>query len=262
MLDPHTSLGIAQIVFYAPMVPLAIYLMKRNGRIRPRMAWWPLIPFSLMRLAGGPVIIALEKNPESLGLIIAAIILLNVGVIPLIVADLGLTRVILMDNYSHSPHSNRIGGLLRATFVIAAGLLGAGGGLGSQTSADLRDVGHGLTLAGYIVFAVELVVLTAMQVYFWRRRSDYLESSRKVLCGVLLASPFIMVRTVYGILVVVYQNNGATRWNPVYGSAVVFAFMGLLMEYIALCLYLYTGYSIHPGRGLPVEPVTVPAGKV
>jgi len=47
MLDPHTSLGIAQTVFYAPMVPLAIYLMKRNGRIRPRMAWWPLIPFSL-----------------------------------------------------------------------------------------------------------------------------------------------------------------------------------------------------------------------
>ncbi len=46
-----------------------------------------------MRLAGGPVIIALEKNPESIGLIIAAIILLNVGVIPLIVADLGLTRV-------------------------------------------------------------------------------------------------------------------------------------------------------------------------
>ena len=45
-----------------------------------------------MRLAGGPVIIALQKNPESIGLIIAAIILLNVGVIPLIVADLGLTR--------------------------------------------------------------------------------------------------------------------------------------------------------------------------
>ncbi len=85
-----------------------------------------------------------------------------------------------MDNYSHSPHSNRIGGMLRATFVIAAGLLGAGGGLGSQTSADLRSVGHGLTLAGYIVFAVELVVLTAMQVYFWRRRSGFLESSQKV----------------------------------------------------------------------------------
>lgn len=46
-----------------------------------------------VRLAGGPIIIALEKNPDNLGLIIAAVILLNVGVIPLIVADLGLTRI-------------------------------------------------------------------------------------------------------------------------------------------------------------------------
>lgn len=49
MLDPHTSLGIAQTVFYVPMLPLAIWLMVRNGKIRPRMAWWPLIPFSLSR---------------------------------------------------------------------------------------------------------------------------------------------------------------------------------------------------------------------
>lgn len=51
-----------------------------------------------VRLAGGPVLIALEakKDPDgsfSVGLLIAAIILLNVGVIPLIVADMGLTRL-------------------------------------------------------------------------------------------------------------------------------------------------------------------------
>ena len=46
-----------------------------------------------MRLAGGPIIIALEKDPNNIGLIIAALVLLNVGVIPLIVADLGLTRI-------------------------------------------------------------------------------------------------------------------------------------------------------------------------
>lgn len=54
MTDSHTALGIAQIVFYVPMVPLAIYLMVRNGKIRPRMAWWPLIPFSLSKLQKPP----------------------------------------------------------------------------------------------------------------------------------------------------------------------------------------------------------------
>lgn len=52
-----------------------------------------------VRLAGGPVIIAMMVNMDNnhgipdTGLTIAAIILLNVGVIPLIVADLGLTRI-------------------------------------------------------------------------------------------------------------------------------------------------------------------------
>lgn len=113
MLNSHQSLGIAQIVFYVPIVPTAIWLMKRNGRIRPRLAWWPLIPFSLsapsrtprkrlynisnpfeiVRLAGGPVLIAFEQNP-SIGLYVAAIILLNVGVVPLIIATLGYVRIV------------------------------------------------------------------------------------------------------------------------------------------------------------------------
>lgn len=39
------------------------------------------------------MIIALEKRPDSIGLIVSAIILLNVGVVPLIISDLGLIRV-------------------------------------------------------------------------------------------------------------------------------------------------------------------------
>lgn len=47
MLNSHESLGIAQIVFYVPILPTAIWLFRRNGKSRPRMAWWCLIPFSL-----------------------------------------------------------------------------------------------------------------------------------------------------------------------------------------------------------------------
>lgn len=85
-----------------------------------------------------------------------------------------------MDNYSHSPHSNKIGSLLRAAFVIAAALLSAGGALGSQSSSDMRSIGHALTLAGYIIFAVELATLTGMQLYFLRRRSEFIQSSNRV----------------------------------------------------------------------------------
>lgn len=51
-----------------------------------------LIEFSV-RLAGGIVTILAEKEQDNIGLFIAALILLNVGVVPLIIADLGLTRI-------------------------------------------------------------------------------------------------------------------------------------------------------------------------
>ena len=93
MVNAHTSLGIAQVVFYVPILPLAVYLIVRNWAYRPRMAWWPMVPLSLMRLVGGAITIALEDRSGDIGLYIAAIVLLNVGAIPLIVANLGQIRL-------------------------------------------------------------------------------------------------------------------------------------------------------------------------
>jgi hypothetical protein len=47
-----------------------------------------------VRVAGGPIVIALEKDPSNVGLIIAAIVLLNVGAVPLIVAMSGFFRIV------------------------------------------------------------------------------------------------------------------------------------------------------------------------
>ena len=49
MLNEHSKVGIAQTVFYVPIVPLAIYLLYRNAGKSPRMAWIPLVPFSLSK---------------------------------------------------------------------------------------------------------------------------------------------------------------------------------------------------------------------
>ena len=52
-----------------------------------------------MRLVGGIITILAEKKKDNIGLFIAAIVLLNVGVVPLIIADLGLTRIMFV--YTH-----------------------------------------------------------------------------------------------------------------------------------------------------------------
>lgn len=181
MLCPRLSLGIAQTIFYLPVLILAIVLFVRNFRYHPRMAWWPFIPLSLLRLAGGIIIIVLEtqqqrQQQDGFGLIVAAIVLLNVGVVPLIVATLGQMRIVLIDNFRDNPRTNTIARALRFTFVIAIVLLSAGGGL----SATSRTIARALSLAGYGVFAAELAILIAIEVYYFVRRHELYPSSRRV----------------------------------------------------------------------------------
>lgn len=64
-----------------------------------------------------------------------------------------------------------------------------------------------------------------------------------------------MIRTIYGLIESANSQNSNTLWNPVFGSpagssAVLFAFMALVVEYIALIIYLWSGFSIAPDRGL------------
>lgn len=49
MTKPLVSLGIAETVFYAPVAPLAMYLMYRNRRKPPRLAWYPFILLTLSK---------------------------------------------------------------------------------------------------------------------------------------------------------------------------------------------------------------------
>lgn len=111
MTNSHNAVAIAQVIFYAPMVPIALFIFVRNWNNRPRMAWYALIPFSLrespryivsiavansfgeVRFAGGIVTAILESNPNNMGLNIAATIMLNVGLVPLIIAAVGIIRL-------------------------------------------------------------------------------------------------------------------------------------------------------------------------
>lgn len=119
MLNEHSKVSIAQIVFYSPAVIAATGLLffRRPIRALPRFPWIVLLIFTLgmllfpshdhdiqlyiltrcfswsVRLAGGIVVILYENQPSSNGLLIATLILLNVGVFPCIAATIGLINV-------------------------------------------------------------------------------------------------------------------------------------------------------------------------
>lgn len=62
------------------------------------------------------------------------------------------------------------------------------------------------------------------------------------LQGAILSIPALAVRAVYGLLYQFNSSSAFSEWNPVYGSAVAFALMALLPEYIILLIYLFLGF--------------------
>ena len=60
----------------------------------------------------------------------------------------------------------------------------------------------------------------------------------------------MIVRNLYGILEYTEKEWATSKWSPVFGSAVIFALMALLMEYVAICIWLWVGYTTPPDRGV------------
>lgn len=146
--------------------------------------------------------------------------------------------------------------------MAAVGLLIAGGSI----LATSPNLGRILALVGYVLFAFILCGLVGIEVYLWRQRKRFIQSSRRVsqshpvtstklsgaqiLLGGLMASPFLLVRTIFGILETATENDPDSIWHPIYGSALAFGLMALLMEYIAICIWLWVGYMMSPDRGV------------
>lgn len=48
----------------------------------------------------------------------------------------------------------------------------------------------------------------------------------------MIAAPFLIIRTVYGILEVAFSFESNSIWNPLTGNIYAFCFMCLFVEYV------------------------------
>ncbi|ETS73395.1 hypothetical protein PFICI_15000 [Pestalotiopsis fici W106-1] len=247
MVSSHTAVAIAQTVFYAPVLPITVYLLIRNWKAGPRLAWYPLVLFCLMRLAGGITVIIWSTDVNNLGLIIASIVLLNLGLIPLIVTINALTRFVIASSFPDDVWGLRIGRILRFAILVAIGLLIAAGSL--IGNARLVDTQRTLTKVGYVEFVVILCVLVVMLLRLQIRQKDIKIQDFIYVKLTLITTPFIMLRAIFGLLYAFTSHDVFSMWNPLFGSALAFGLIALLPEYIALVTYIYLGfYRIRTAR--------------
>ncbi|KAK0653046.1 hypothetical protein B0T16DRAFT_110467 [Cercophora newfieldiana] len=239
-ISSHTAAAIAQTVLYAPAAPIASYLLIRNWKYRPRTAWYPSAIFSAVRLVGGIMTIIEQQNPRNRGLIIGTIVLLNLGLIPLLMAFLGYARLVIEHDFGKK---GRVGIFLRSLKVgilVAAGLLGAAGGYAGQPeNANTQTT---LSKAAYAIFSIILAIIIASFVVLFLKQSQIKPTHRLYIKWALIASPALCVRAAYGVIGVAVASGAnilTSSWSPLFGSATAFGLMGLLPEYIVLCIYIY-----------------------
>ncbi|KAI5459005.1 hypothetical protein BGZ63DRAFT_490882 [Mariannaea sp. PMI_226] len=239
MLNPHTSVAIAQVVFYLPIFPIAIFILVRNWKYGHRRAWYPLATFSLLRFVGGILTIVHESSPGNVGLMIATIVLLNVGMIPLLISVFGIVGLILKSSIDKNQRAQRILKMIRITFLLSVVMLVTSGSLSAPP--PLLETSRALAKASYALFAVILALLTIELIHLYTQKHR-IASTRFIYVQLTLASlPTLAVRVAYGLLCEFTVENPTTIWNPLFGSVVAFALMCLFAEYITLLICLYLG---------------------
>ncbi|KAK0719103.1 hypothetical protein B0H67DRAFT_632981 [Lasiosphaeris hirsuta] len=238
-VNPHTAAAIAQVAAYAPMAPITTYLMIRNWRWRPRTAWYPPAAFSAIRLAGGVLTIIEQQNQSNRTLIITTIVLLNIGLIPLLLTLLGYARLVLENNFGDYKRVKLFLLTLKISLLAAAGLLGAAGGYAGQPeSANLQST---LSKAAYALFSLVLAALIASFIGLSLNQRGINPAHRLYVTWGLVSTLPLCVRAAYGIIGVAVAsgtNMLTSTWSPLFGSATAFGLMGLLPEYIVLCIYV------------------------
>ncbi|KAH8655769.1 hypothetical protein BX600DRAFT_470293 [Xylariales sp. PMI_506] len=257
MPTPHVIVSIVQTIFYVPIVPLVFYVVIRNWAARPRMPWLPMVLFSLIRLVGGPVVIAQSYDQTNVGLIAAALVLLNVGAVPLIICMTGLARLLLgTPSSERTSKAHKVVFFTRRWIAVAVCHLAVGGGLGGNPTTALT--GRGFTIAGYVMLAAAIVFLMWILVDLQRAaRENNAVLDTFYLYGAWTSMPFLMVRSVYGIIYAIDAVNIESMWNPLFGNSEVFAIMALLPEYIVLCIFICMGFhrmTTGPASRASTEP--------
>lgn len=95
---------------------------------------------------------------------------------------------------------------------------------------------------GMILYFVSWVILCVGLVVLFFTRSKIAEGEHRNLLAVAISVPFLLIRTVYAILVFFEANN---TFNALDGNTTVQLVMSVLMEMVIVFVCLGIGFTLH-----------------
>ncbi|KAK9462345.1 uncharacterized protein V1516DRAFT_670022 [Lipomyces oligophaga] len=251
MLGQRARIAVAEIIIYVVLLPVAVFCHFQHRK--NVSAYWRIILFCAIRIASSALVIYIDQNSSSLGVEIAAIILLSIASSPLISAYVNFispTKVLKPKGEKKGPRLELSIDRGFDLMLIAAIVLGSIGG-SDTADGDADDLKTGLALskASTLIMLVVLV-LSSMHALYYILHVDTLSlAKRNHILRFMTAFPFILVRLIYSILSIFTMNSDGyfgssadvSKWNSIEGSWQIYLVMGVLMEVITVIIYSAVG---------------------
>ncbi|KAM4068130.1 hypothetical protein HRG_009588 [Hirsutella rhossiliensis] len=237
-LDAYDDIAIATIVIYAVFLAGAVALCFKHGLARSS-GWRFLIILALARLIGSAFRLATVSAPADAGLYVGWLTLNGLGLAPLILMLLGLLgRVFDSTNRSgHDVVKPAHRRLVEILMLVAIILVIVGGTQSAVTvQGGVPKIAYSSTSkAGTAIMVAVLALLCLELLLAFRKRGHVARGERRIIVGVGLSIPFVIVRLVYSCLVV-FGGVSSNVW--------LYLGMLVIMEMIVVIICQVLGFSL------------------
>ncbi|GBE78458.1 predicted protein [Sparassis crispa] len=256
-LDKRGDVAAAEIVIYIPILVISFILVVRHGFARTA-GWIFLVILSIIRIVGGVTHVLSETSDKNNSTLITIYsIMESAGLSPLLMATLGFCNTVAQNSVDSHPLMSRgthLMGLLGTLALVLSIIGGVKMGV-AKTESDLHSAST-LRHVGSILFLVLFVATFFVHVFLWNNRGRILKYRRQLLAGISAALPFLFIRVLYSVLgsfaplsesidangkVTHTTNNSFLSNFSITGSWVIYVVMSVLMEYIAILIYVIVG---------------------
>lgn len=232
-------LEIVEIIYFAPALPVSLYVCFRHGFSR-ETGWIFLSLLCAIRVAGAATAIAANRNSTT-GLVTAAFVLASIGSTFLVAALSAIVnRIETGSQQSHLPA--RVRRYLQIIGLLAI-ILGSYGG-SEVASSDSETQSSGYT---YVKVAILLILVQYLASIFIlscsaRHIRAVKDSDRKLFFAACAASPLVLIRIIYSTCVAFEPTSTTFSLRSTTVTAVaVRAILAVAMEIVAATVLLLGG---------------------
>jgi len=241
-LDSRGGLAVADLIFYIPTLPLALYICVKHGFGRTS-GFLFLVILALIRIIGSLMEIALETSTPTQALQTGALVLSAIGLSPLLLAALGLLQRInasLGDRQLLPELAFRI---LALPAIIGLILSIVAGMYIRSSAASTAASGVTCRRIAVILFALAWLIIAGTAAVFVAASLRHLARPQRILLWTVAAAvPLLAVRVLYSVLGAFVTDT--VTFSPAFGNVVVEAFMVTLEEFLVVIFFLAAGFVV------------------